>query len=71
MPKREAYDLVRHEFYKLRQREEIEKRIAVEEARIAWVSWPSFLIDVDAHSFQCSYSLSSTSRPIWMRVLPK
>ena len=34
LPKREAYDLVRHEFYKLRQREEIEKRIAIEEARM-------------------------------------
>lgn len=33
MSKQEAYDLVRQEFYKLRQREEIENRIAIEEAR--------------------------------------
>lgn len=33
MSKQEAYDLVRHEFYKLRQRDEIESRIAIEEAR--------------------------------------
>jgi small subunit ribosomal protein S23 len=33
MPQHEAYDVVRREFYRLRQAEEIEKRVAVEEAR--------------------------------------
>lgn len=33
MSKRKAYDIVRREFYRLRQEEEIEKRIAIEEAR--------------------------------------
>lgn len=33
MSKRKAYDCARHEFYRLRQQEEIERRIAVEEAR--------------------------------------
>ncbi|KAK1239373.1 hypothetical protein MKX07_008861 [Trichoderma sp. CBMAI-0711] len=33
MSKRKAYDIVRREFYRLRQEEEVEKRIAVEEAR--------------------------------------
>lgn len=33
MSKRKAYDITRHEFYRLRQQEEIEKRVAVEEAR--------------------------------------
>ncbi|KAK3304125.1 mitochondrial ribosomal protein S25, partial [Chaetomium strumarium] len=33
MPKQQAYDVARKEFYKLRQQEEIERRIAVEEAR--------------------------------------
>ncbi|KAK4242203.1 mitochondrial ribosomal protein S25 [Achaetomium macrosporum] len=33
MSKQQAYDVARKEFYKLRQQEEIERRIAVEEAR--------------------------------------
>ncbi|UNI24657.1 mitochondrial ribosomal small subunit component [Purpureocillium takamizusanense] len=33
MSKRKAYDVVRREFYRLRQAEEIEKRVAIEEAR--------------------------------------
>ncbi|PWI73511.1 hypothetical protein PCL_08787 [Purpureocillium lilacinum] len=33
MSKRRAYDAARHEFYRLRQAEEIEKRVAIEEAR--------------------------------------
>ncbi|OAR03020.1 hypothetical protein LLEC1_07120 [Akanthomyces lecanii] len=33
MTQNKAYDLARHEFYKLRQAEEIERRVAVEEAR--------------------------------------
>ena len=34
MSKQRAYDLARKEFYKLRQQEEIERRIAAEEARM-------------------------------------
>ena len=34
MTKQEAYDKARHEFYKLRQLEQMERRIAVEEARM-------------------------------------
>lgn len=34
MSKQRAYDVARKEFYKLRQQEEIERRIAVEEARM-------------------------------------
>lgn len=34
MRKEQAYDQARKEFYKLRQQEEIEQRIAVEEARM-------------------------------------
>lgn len=33
MSKRKAYDITRRQFYKLRQQEEIERRIAIEEAR--------------------------------------
>lgn len=33
MPTRKAYDQARREFYRLRQLEEVERRIAVEEAR--------------------------------------
>jgi small subunit ribosomal protein S23 len=33
MKRNEAYDVARREFYRLRQEEQIEKRIAVEEAR--------------------------------------
>lgn len=34
MTKQRAYDMARKEFYKLRQQEQIERRIAVEEARM-------------------------------------
>lgn len=34
MSKQRAYDTARKEFYKLRQQEQIERRIAVEEARM-------------------------------------
>lgn len=34
LSKQRAYDVARKEFYKLRQQEEIESRIAVEEARM-------------------------------------
>ena len=33
VPQAEAYDITRKEFYRLRQEEEIEKRIALEEAK--------------------------------------
>lgn len=33
MPKAEAYDMARREFYALRQQEEVERRIAKEEAQ--------------------------------------
>jgi small subunit ribosomal protein S23 len=35
MSKAQAYDVARKEFYALRQREEIERRIAIEEARMS------------------------------------
>lgn len=34
MTREKAYDIVRQEFYRLRQEEEVERRIAVEEARM-------------------------------------
>jgi small subunit ribosomal protein S23 len=34
MTKAKAYDITRREFYKLRQQEDIERRIALEEARM-------------------------------------
>ncbi len=34
LSKQRAYDIARKEFYKLRQQEEIQRRIAVEEARM-------------------------------------
>lgn len=33
MSRNQAYDVARHEFYKLRQAEEVERRVALEEAR--------------------------------------
>ena len=33
MPKRKAYDTTRREFYRLRQFEEVERRVALEEAK--------------------------------------
>src|SRR4030081_3144541 len=34
LTKQQAYDIARREFYRLRQQEDIERRIAVEEARM-------------------------------------
>ncbi len=34
LTKEEAYDIARHEFYELRQQEDIGRRIAIEEARM-------------------------------------
>ncbi len=41
LSKQRAYDRARKEFYKLRQQEEIQRRIAVEEARMyeKWKKW--------------------------------
>ncbi|KAF7563334.1 hypothetical protein G7046_g803 [Stylonectria norvegica] len=46
MDKAEAYDVTRHEFYRLRQAEEIEKRVAVEEARHVGAYFGKTRIDV-------------------------
>lgn len=46
MPETKAYDITRHEFYRHRQAEEIEKRIAVEEARHVGAYFGKSRIDV-------------------------
>src|SRR6478609_4882780 len=46
MSKDQAYDKARKEFYKLRQREEMERRIAVEEARMVGAYFGKSLIRV-------------------------
>ncbi|KAH7320824.1 37S ribosomal protein S25 [Stachybotrys elegans] len=46
MPKQEAYDKVRKEFYRLRQEEEIEKRVALEEARYVGAYFGKTRMDV-------------------------
>jgi small subunit ribosomal protein S23 len=46
MSKDQAYDQARKEFYKLRQREETEKRIAVEEARMVGAYFGKSLLRV-------------------------
>lgn len=43
---RKAYDVTRREFYRLRQEEEIEKRVAVEEARHVGAYFGKTRIDV-------------------------
>ncbi|KAL4727206.1 mitochondrial ribosomal small subunit component [Fusarium chlamydosporum] len=47
----EAYDTVRHEFYRLRQEEEIEKRVAQEEAKHVGAYFGQTRIDV-AHTLE-------------------
>lgn len=46
MTERKAYDVTRREFYRLRQAEEIEKRVAVEEARHVGAYFGKTRIDV-------------------------
>lgn len=46
MSKRKAYDIARREFYRLRQEEEVEKRIAVEEARYVGAYFGKTRLDV-------------------------
>lgn len=46
MSKRKAYDTVRREFYRLRQEEEIEKRIAIEEARYVGAYFGKTRLDI-------------------------
>ncbi|RSM03564.1 hypothetical protein CEP52_007297 [Fusarium oligoseptatum] len=48
---RKAYDITRREFYRLRQEEEIEKRVAVEEARHVGAYFGKTRIDV-SHSLE-------------------
>ncbi|CAG7564224.1 unnamed protein product [Fusarium equiseti] len=48
---KEAYDMVRHEFYRLRQEEEIEKRVAQEEAKYVGAYFGQTRIDV-AHTLE-------------------
>ena len=48
---KEAYDIVRHEFYRLRQEEEIEKRVAQEEAKHVGAYFGQTRIDV-AHTLE-------------------
>lgn len=56
MGKRKAYDTARREFYKLRQAEEIEKRIAVEEARYVGAYFGKSRLDIgmqlEDHEFE-------------------
>ncbi|KAH6977273.1 mitochondrial ribosomal protein S25-domain-containing protein [Ilyonectria sp. MPI-CAGE-AT-0026] len=49
MTKRKAYDVTRREFYRIRQEEEIEKRVAVEEARHVGAYFGKTRIDVAHH----------------------
>ncbi|KAM0220644.1 hypothetical protein ACHAPA_003934 [Fusarium lateritium] len=49
--KRKAYDVTRREFYRLRQEEEIEKRVAVEEARHVGAYFGRTRVDV-AHTLE-------------------
>ncbi|KAF5001832.1 hypothetical protein FGRMN_807 [Fusarium graminum] len=49
--KRKAYDVTRREFYRLRQEEEIEKRVAVEEAKHVGAYFGRTRIDV-AHTLE-------------------
>ncbi|KAF4456427.1 hypothetical protein F53441_1431 [Fusarium austroafricanum] len=51
MDKRKAYDITRREFYRLRQEEEIEKRIALEEAKHVGAYFGKSRIDV-AHTLE-------------------
>jgi small subunit ribosomal protein S23 len=46
LSKRKAYDTVRREFYRLRQEEEIEKRLAVEEARYVGAYFGKTRLDI-------------------------
>lgn len=46
MSKRQAYDLARWDFYRLRQAQEIEKRVAVEEARCVGAYFGKTKLDV-------------------------
>ncbi|KAI5456538.1 mitochondrial ribosomal protein S25 [Mariannaea sp. PMI_226] len=46
MDERKAYDVTRHEFYRFRQEEEVEKRLAVEEARHVGAYFGKTRIDV-------------------------
>ncbi|KAL5082868.1 hypothetical protein Trisim1_002751 [Trichoderma cf. simile WF8] len=46
MSKRKAYDTVRREFYRLRQQEEVEKRIAIEEARYVGAYFGKTRLDI-------------------------
>ena len=46
MPERKAYDQSRREFYRLRQEEEVERRIAVEEARYVGAYFGKTRLDV-------------------------
>ncbi|KAF7551992.1 hypothetical protein G7Z17_g4632 [Cylindrodendrum hubeiense] len=49
MTKRNAYDVTRREFYRIRQEEQIEKRVAVEEARHVGAYFGKSRIDVAHH----------------------
>ncbi|KPM45670.1 hypothetical protein AK830_g998 [Neonectria ditissima] len=49
MGKRKAYDMTRREFYRIRQEEQIEKRVAIEEARHVGAYFGKTRIDVAHH----------------------
>ncbi|KAF5973085.1 ribosomal S25 mitochondrial [Fusarium coicis] len=49
LEKRKAYDITRREFYRLRQEEEIEKRVALEEAKHVGAYFGKSRIDVSHH----------------------
>lgn len=46
MTKGNAYDIARREFYRLRLREEIERRVAVEEAQAYGAEFGPFRVDI-------------------------
>lgn len=47
--KDEAYDLTRKEFYRLRQEEDIERRVAVEEARMVGAYFGQTYLQIGMH----------------------
>lgn len=49
MPERQAYDVTRREFYRLRQQEEVEKRVALEEARYVGAYFGKNRLEIGMH----------------------
>jgi small subunit ribosomal protein S23 len=49
MPERQAYDVSRREFYRLRQQEEVEKRVVLEEARYVGAYFGKNRLEIGMH----------------------